>query len=383
MNFTITGSDPLIFRDGRPFGDPGHVHGGALRWPWPSTLSGLIRTRIGEQRAKNYFTVPDKQKNIEAVRRIHCTCLPLWRKAFDQAWQPVFPAPADAFCFQKKDQHTNDLNIIPYTYQPADETGGTDLNLAHWMLPVREVNTKPAKNTPDLWFKEAFFHWLEHGKSANRLCRADTLGLSWPRLELRIHTAISPDTGTADHGRLFSSQGIRLESGSMAEEPGYFAIGIQAADLEDNDHLEGSCHLGGERRVAQICQIQPFLPSCPDWLDNKQYLRLILASPGKFEGWVPDWLMPDETGKFKTHPQSGVEMRLRSAHLERWQALSGWDFDNKCPKALSKLVPAGSVYIIELKESNQSRLLAENLWGKSLNDDPDGFGLTFIGNISL
>ncbi|EIM64417.1 type III-B CRISPR module-associated Cmr3 family protein [Desulfobacter postgatei] len=383
MNFTITSSDPLIFRDGRPFGEQGHVHGGALRWPWPSTISGLIRTKIGEQRAKDYFTGPDRLKNIEMIRKVRNCCLPLWRNALGQDWQPLFPAPVDAFCFQEKNQNSNELNIIPFSYQAADETGGTDFNVSNWMIPIREVNSKPAKSKPDLWFKDVFLYWLKHGKLEKRLWQAENLGLSWPQLELRIHTAISAHTGTADHGRLFSSQGIRLESGGQAERPGYFAIGIQVNGIESNDHLKGSCHLGGERRVAQIEPIRTFLPPCPDWLNNKKYLRLILASPGKFGGWAPDWMLPDEKNEFKTHPGSGIKVRLRSAHVERWQAVSGWEFEKHGPKAFSKLVPAGSVYILELKESSNSQTLAEELWGHSLNDDPDGFGLTFIGNISL
>ncbi|HZQ09120.1 MAG TPA: type III-B CRISPR module-associated Cmr3 family protein, partial [Anaerolineae bacterium] len=40
--------DPLIFRDGRPFNPTPGARAISLPFPYPSTLAGAVRTRVGQ-----------------------------------------------------------------------------------------------------------------------------------------------------------------------------------------------------------------------------------------------------------------------------------------------------------------------------------------------
>lgn len=382
MNFILTSNDPLIFRDGRPFGDAGHVNGGSLRWPWPSTISGVIRCKVGESRDPDFFSEDKWSINIPEIKQLHVRTLPVWQKADGTEWQPVFPAPADALIMPGSDDGS--VRVLSFTYEDTDKHGGTDILWRNWLLPVSTETGKPARLCPDLWFGHQFYHWLEKGRLQEKTVAVKDLGLAWPSLEFRMHNGIDPDTGTVSNGRLFSSQGVRLESDAKNDQQaGTFAIGVQVDNLQSADDPVGPCHFGGERKVATVHKIQNIFPVCPDWFVKKRFLRLLLASPGKFGNWAPDWLLPDAEQKFRTVPGTNMKVRLRGAHIQRWAATSGWDFETRGPKATCKLVPAGSVYLLELEDETNSQELAATLWGKSLNNDADGFGLTYIGNINI
>lgn len=76
-------------------------------------------------------------------------------------------------------------------------------------------------------------------------------------------------------------------------------------------------------------------------------MRLYLASPADFDTWLPDWL--DSQTLCGTPPAcEGLKLQLVAARLERWQAVSGWDYQQRAPKRLRRLVPAGSVYYFRI-----------------------------------
>jgi len=382
MNFILSSTDPLVFRDGRPFGDAGHVNGGSLRWPWPSTISGVIRCKVGESRDPHFFSEEKLGINIPIIQQVHCRSLPVWQKSGSMTWQPLFPAPADAVVMPGSDDFH--VRVLPFSYESADANGGTDIPWQNWLLPISSEAGKPARGCPDLWFQEQFFHWLREGKLTQEAISAKMLGFTWPSLEFRMHNGIDSATGTVSNGRLFSSQGVRLESNENdVQHSGTFAIGVQTDHLQPADNPVGPCYFGGERKIAIIQESQNIFPECPEWFVNKKFLRIILATPGKFGNWAPDWLIPVKEQVFKTIPGSSIKVRMRGAHVQRWAAISGWDFESKGPKATCKLVPAGSVYLLELEDETNSQALAAALWGQSLNNDADGFGLTYIGNISI
>lgn len=52
--------------------------------------------------------------------------------------------------------------------------------------------------------------------------------------------------------------------------------------------------------------------------------------------------------------------------MNGWEGVSGWDFAKKQPKSMKKLVRPGAVYLIEIKDVNQSSDIAKYLWGCNL-----------------
>jgi CRISPR-associated protein Cmr3 len=48
MYLSITAHDPIIARDGRPFGIGQGIRMRSLDWPYPSVLAGSLRTMLGK-----------------------------------------------------------------------------------------------------------------------------------------------------------------------------------------------------------------------------------------------------------------------------------------------------------------------------------------------
>jgi len=393
MNIVIHSRETLVFRDGRPFGDPGHVNGGMLNWPWPSTVVGMLRSRIGLSRDKSIFQTKNgklvAQEKVEELNNITARrIIPVWQPdGAGNEWQYLFPAPADAQVHKASEK--NNYSISAFEYENPFDPGGVNLPWKNWKVPVTDSSGKPAVNSPDLWYKNQFFTWLKTGKIAGDIA-AKELGISLPTPEVRMHTAIDPETGVVKTGQLFSSQGITLTTAdSERSKAGRMGIGVELTQIEAQDDPTGPCYFGAERKTAFVESLAVPFPTCPDWFTNKKYLRFVLISPGDFGGWAPSWLLPskkENETRWCAVPDTDISIRLCSAIVPRWQPVSGWDYIKGGPKKTRKLVPAGAVYLVEIKDSSQSQELARQLWGRSMADgltDLNGCGAVCIGNINF
>ena len=393
----INSAEPLIFRDGRPFGDFGTVDGGVLRWPLPSTIAGMVRTRIGNSRAPDFFGQGDpamKRNNIDAILKIAMQwTLPVWRPRGGD-WRYLFPRPADALLLNHPERE-QEFTLHHFTLRPGGATFGHDLPWKNWLLPVTDHRLKPAADPPDLWHQEVFLHWLMLAPPHERYSSRE-LGFSWPTVEARMHSCIDPETGTVMDGQLFSSSGIRLEippaatpTGAEPAADGRFGIAVAISGQEESDDPCGVCLLGGERRTAFADPLPTPFPTCPTGFDGQRFLRLVLITPGDFGGWAPDWLRPlpdDDETPWRAMPGTDIMVRLVAAHVPRWQGVSGWDYERRGPKATRKLAPAGTVYVVEVAAPNRSQELAQLLWGRSIAQGlhhPDGYGVVCIGKTNL
>lgn len=398
MNVLVHSFENLVFRDGRPFGDAGTFQGGLLRWPMPSTLAGMVRSRVGLDRDPGFFSRENperRRENIREIRKIDIgPLLPVYRIPEEGRWRFLYPAPADAQITWPVGSAgaggADGLVVKQYRLEKSGEDAGCDLPWRNWLLPFSTSREKPPSDIPAFWKEEPFFKWLAEELPGEPI-PYDRLGVDWPAVEIRIHTSIDPETGTVRAGHLFASQGIRLaarernrHSGLSVVELGV-AIGLRGLGKDDNP--SGVCHLGGDRKTARVEILDADFPGPPAGLANQKFLRLILVTPGDFGGWAPEWLLPaggesaEETPWVEV-PGVGTEVRLRSAFVPRWQAVSGYDYELRAPKATRKLVPPGSVYLVELRSPGDSQALAEKLWLSCLGDGPspsDGYGYAVVG----
>jgi CRISPR type III-B/RAMP module-associated protein Cmr3 len=211
-----------------------------------------------------------------------------------------------------------------------------------------------------------------------------------------------------DEGRLYAESGIYLKSVSRDQEQpggmknrlaeyssgyqGDLALTFELDGLESGEALNPCLYLGGERRRVDIetPSALPF-PACPDFLDNQAFVKLVLITHGDFESWAPSFLVPDgrpEKADWVKEPVSGVTIRLRSAVVKGWDPVSGWDYASRKQKAFRKLVPPGSVYLVELQHPEESGALARALWGESLcpknsQAAKDGYGQILIAKNTI
>jgi CRISPR-associated protein Cmr3 len=383
----ITSEQPLVFRDGRPFGDIGMRGREAQKWPFPSTVAGAFRTAVGRVRSPDYFSADnaDKAANLERILQLRTgTMLPVC-EGEDGVWRFLAPRPADAFVVDAAGGNSEAcVDVQRFSLKLLEMGCGTDLPFSDWLYPLPASKEKPSRRAPLYWNWDVFEQWLglKPRESFLNISPHD-LGTNGPEIEERMHVGIEAETGAAKENALFASSGICLRT-RLHER-----LGMAVAFEGETEGLErvSAVYLGGERRTAQVSPLPILFPECPTLKENSQYLRLVLLTPGDFGGWCPKWLSA-ESGLHKPWMDFPTELRLVSAFVPPWLAISGWDFVARGPKATRKLVPAGAVYVVELQDPAKAQEVAQTLWLRSICEPDtqsawDGFGTVAVGRCEL
>lgn len=371
----ITPRDPLVARDGRPFGTGQGARMKSLDWFYPSVVVGSLRSLLGKRDANAF-----EASNIASLKKLRCRGpFPV----FDH--ELFFPAPRDLQVWLDDEGHRRYAKLRPL--KTSTETACCDLP-GNGLHPIAiGADAKPAKAVP----------WWSRTRIASWLCDAlveppddaDPVTGFWsgPEKDVRTHVAIETSTGVAEEGKLFQSVGLDL---AMRTPPyaNVLALHIDQSGVWAN-HLSGldALHpMGGERRLAHWSRTEGIDWGCPENLTARlagaKRVCMLLATPGYFRhGWRPDWI--DEQTLIGQLPGTVVRLKLVSACIGRWVAVSGWSLERKSfgPKPVKRLVPAGSVYFFKV-ESGTAQDLASR-WLQPVGDDPDmnndGYGLALWG----
>jgi CRISPR-associated protein Cmr3 len=391
----LTARDPIIARDGRPFGAGQGNRMRSLSWPLPSVVAGSLRTALVKVNPSLDFT---KETPVELLRVDVAGAFPCTGE------QLYLPAPNDCVW---------DGEAV-YAVKPMTlDDGGCDfpaVGLRPVMLSEEDskADFKP-KSVPAWWPVSKLTDWLlGHPVAFNEEFLYAAIQ------ETRDHVCLDPETGAAAESQIFSTAGLNVTHLSRFGVPGSRPIHERLAEITLSarvtiaekafEHVENlnSWHpLGGERRLVhwqRSDQIE--LWKCPDAirtaLESAEGIRMVLASPAIFDhGWRPSWLDADSlVGK---PLGDGPTLKLVGVCIPHWRAVSGWAYaphaedngrrrivphDRPGPKAIRRMVPAGGVYFFE-KVDGDARVLATNGWLKPVSDAPhdcrDGFGLAVWG----
>jgi CRISPR-associated protein Cmr3 len=291
--------------------------------------------------------------------------------------QFLMPAPKDAL-FIKSDRVDEAIryDLKPLTFSQAE----IDLQNLKICGPANQIKEKPHPKAPGYWYWEQYLEWLNKPKTSQ--VKLSDLGLPSLIQGSRTHVGINSSTQVAEEGALFQTSAlefdfIRRRSGDSYDLASTQRFGIFLAT--DADFSGGVNHLGGEHRIVCWSEVDNPLPfgSCPEELKkqikNDGHCRLLLLTAAYFEkGYLPTWL--DEFG-----------VTVEAVITERYQGVSGWDYDKNKPKPTRRLVPAGSVYFLKLPPEEQAQdKFIEDVWFQTVSDDPqlrlDGFGLAILGS---
>src|SRR5579859_377945 len=265
--------DPLIVRDGRPFGPTPGARAATLPFPFPSTTTGGVRTQAGLD-AGGRFIVSDD--NIARVKGIAVRG-PLLVEIddADQITQWLVPAPADALL-----THADDGSLLRQRLGPIDEPAAQTAWAAspvpadlHLLAPARHLDRKPAADPPRFWYWPELMHWLYEPPAEDSLVRIqpgeDNAGLwekvdgagarphrpighNGPSTEMRMHVSIQPATSTALEGALFQTRGLEFVGPARQR----LALAISSAGTV----ATGMAPLGGEGRLVQWSAGYPSQP---------------------------------------------------------------------------------------------------------------------------
>ena len=418
MYLSIAPHDPIIARDGRPFGIGQGIRMRSLDWPYPSVLAGSLRTMLGKMNGGfSGEAVDNLLKDLLDIRI--AGPLPL------KNMKLYLPIPKDILA----KENSNKLEAIPL--RPANLRNGEvcdfpNSRLLPAMIPERDDDKddddfKP-KKLPAFWSMKKMTEWLINpsgidfilcrdlkekdddrdngcdGKKKKECWDDDPDFLESPEIDERVHTGIDAKTGAAavEAGLFFMSAGLDL---STTESGGSIHL---AARIETDNTFEemigklNEIHpFGGERRLAHWSKADESVgwwcpPEIPSKLNelNSRKIRMVLATPAIFsKGWMPGWLDSETLEGIPPKLKDDQEFKLKliSACTDRWRPISGWSAEAKSrgPKAIRRMVPAGSVYFFEAESAEAASDLAESCWLESVCDEEqdrkDGFGLAIWG----
>lgn len=390
---TITPRDPLVARDGRPFGAGASERMRSLDWPYPSVLAGSLRTLVGKLAGGEFDRdTVEKLKELAVAGPLPVVDSELY-----------LPVPADVAVHP-------DGRVFAARPASLKDGEGTDLphgKLRPVLLPLgdEDEDFKP-EPIPRFFSRDRLAEWLSAPavpenftvateEEARRSDPGDTGFLPAPAKDERWHVRIDPETGTAAESELFMTTG--LDYHLPAATGGSSGVIRLAARIDDasifEDALKGLAHLhplGGERRLAHWERAGDAERwKCPDGVEQAlggaDKVRMALATPAIFAGgWLPGWLEDTPDGPAGVVPGASVRVCLVGASIERWQPVSGWSLETgrTGPKPVWRLVPAGGVYFFEVLEGDAAEL-AEKCWLRSVSDGEqhrrDGFGLAVWG----
>jgi len=381
---TITCRDPIVSRDGRPFGSFGPAQGNRMRsvgWPLPSVVAGSVRAALAKA-AHRDFT----DDTIRALLEVSVL-------GFFPTSDKMLYLPSPNDCVIHPDN--GPLRAVP---QPI-AAGGCD-----WPAPgLQPVNIPAAEaprdfkpeEAPAWWPVERYAQWLKDGSVS-----FDHTFLKVPETDDRTHVQLDPETGASEESLLFTTSALplaRLPRFGVDREATWtkrFADIELTARVEADDwagdtaaRLDRFHPLGGERRLAHWKATAGASWSCPpagkaalEEGTKKNGVRMVLATPAIFlEGWKPGWLKDKLTG---TPPCGGPRLELVGVCIQRWRAVSGWSLAQpRGAKPVKRMVPPGGVYFFKVVDGSASQLA--DCWLSPVSDDEqdrrDGFGLAAWG----
>ncbi len=402
--WTVEPRDTLIVRDARPVME-GAGPMRSLDFPWPSTLAGMVRTRVGLDADGTFTLTPDEARAIAVAGPL------LWSigKDDDES-EPLLPAPLDAMWFRlgegdapARSRQRVRLKPRPVgarvpaeasTDAPDDPMNDpmndvvTDLSASRPALEhlfLAEPRAEKPTAGPAFWRWDEAKAWLEAPSDLLEDPQG-TFGLPPLLRERRTHVAIDSGSHTAAEGQLFQTESLRFVT--QARER------LALAFLCDDPRLEakqGAVSLGGERRVSLLRGAEggaaPALSQIPEKLRahvrEHRTARVVLVTPALFAtGALPGSGADgaDGAGTF------GAGVTLTAAAVGRAEPVSGWDFAAGGPKPVRRAAPRGSVYWVRLDEGwtdEQVDAWLEATWLGCVSDDEqdrkDGFGLALVG----
>lgn len=385
-SWLIEPRDPVIFRDGRPFNASPGARAKSLSFPFPSTLAGAVRTLAGRDQ-NGYFD--SGQIGTLLTKEV---IGPLLVEPDDNGgvadW--FFPAPADALVLRQQPHSRTEGRVVPLTVLTTP--AGVTVNLKdglHLVGTVAPVNEKPHENAPGFWRRSYLESWLGNPVS-DRNVQLSAIGISGLTRESRMHVSIKMETQAAEEGALFQTAGLEFTTRPGEPEEDILPLGkatrLALALRTNADVPAGLGLLGGERRVVHWSTMDDAFPACPDavrkGIRRHRCCRLVLLTPGLFANGHLPALTPQRTG--------GVKATVAAAAVNRYQTVSGWDYDKRQPKPTRRLVPAGAVYFLKLESVDGGDLddtavdgFIDAVWMHNISDESqdcrDGFGLAVLG----
>lgn len=361
ISLLIESLDVLLFRDGKPFSAGMDHLAQSIFPPFPTTLTGFIRSKLFLESDLNWDRARQQFGNLggpDGYGSFRIRGLFLRKDGIDYV-----PVPMD-FVKGKNSGEYRFISPIQRSVVPDIAANFPDRDLLHlWVRTDEPVETPTGFiHLSDLFDRCLLGRRLE---AKSILSDADFIARE-PRTQISVDRA----SRTANDGGLFTVEFLR-----PLEEVGFHARfeGVQWPGRSGLDTL------GGERRPVRWTVLDRWTPPGTKPIEEKVQssgrFKLVLLAPAVFdEGWHPGQRF---NGYLK---EVSVEAKLVAAAVGRPVRIGGFDLHRGTPKPMRPAVPAGSVYFYEINSGDPARLVGS--WGMRCISDLDweaGMGLSAIG----
>ncbi len=382
----IEARDPLVVRDGRPKQGTGDA--GTLPFPLPGTVAGVVRTRAGSNE-NGAFVAHNRLDDLRKIAiRGPLLC--------SEDGSLYVPRPRDALFVA-----TDNGRVVRALRPLPNEAGRFDSALTTPPVGLdaqRAIDGKPPRDLPVWWTWTSLLRWLTAPADGDESQVAKLLdgGIAGLPREHRTHVKIG-EGFTAEDGMLFETVGLRMIApsevpgtrGKLRAKPLALSFGVEIpADVTGLALRRGVGPFAGERRLVRWSEGGPTWPdTLPDKLVESlsnpgpsARVRLLLLTPAIFKAGS----QPGTAIGQMCESRDAVKVSLVASIVPRPETISGWDFAQDKPKGTTRVVPAGSVYWLEVAGTVEARLAwARTVWMKNVSDEAkhrnDGYGLAVLG----
>lgn len=391
--------DPLIARDGRPASINRFA---STRFPFPSMLAGVARTRMG---CVNGTFALEGKENLKLLTEIpvHGPLLAELCRESGHISEWFAPAPHDASFSRREDGRIRLNRLAPGDLKNGQQMDSLpEVRLAAVRAAISLEDTKPVPDTPAFWPWSRFESWLHDPRDQEPVVPKD-FGIGDLPREDRTNLALEPGERVGMDGMVFSTSGLRFlqeQDGAGPLSPRRFALSVRTPGGTVAGRTlalrEETAPLGGERRLARWSPADCSWPALPsevrDEIVKTGQARLLLLTPAYFsKGALPGWNGQPWPGE----PEIKVTVHVKAACVGRPEIVSGWDLAAGQPKPTRRLARGGSVYFVKIegREEDIARW-CDSTWLSPVNDaEPasapgnpqrphpnlDGFGLAALG----
>jgi CRISPR-associated protein Cmr3 len=393
----VTFRDPVIIRDGRPFGKGNTMH--SRPWITPSAIAGSLRTMLGKKLNREF-----DEKTIELLKSIQI------QGPFIQCGENYYTiTPKDCVCEPCEDNTLKWYKVRPMKLEPGEGSNLPGFGLLGGSISEFASHNFKSEKIPAFWSWNMMLAWLKTVDIPNEVSDLKSREemkesgnfLPLPAQDTRIHIKIDLNNGNTEESFLFQTTGLDISHmgfiNNKQNSTSLIYKILVPSELGCPENFHEIHPFGGERRLTRWnMKLGTNTPVnypknilSPIFMNSQNRIKMILITPAIFsKGWYPSWLNSTPEGYIGTfpyiHESHTIKLKLVSATIERWQPISGWNYDkrNFGSKPMRKMVPAGSVYFFEIIEG-KAEDIAKNFWCKACSDEKqdriDGFGQVLWG----
>lgn len=345
--FALEPMDVTLFRDGRPFTPGESSFARSLFPPNPSTVAGAMRTFIGRELMGGRFS---GLGSAEYSPILFDGPYPFSRN--EDRIIPLYPWPVDLVSMGKVDDmepilfERRSMMTYPDYFVRSESRFPFGLVLRERYDYQQEIPelTRYRDVHGRFWIDSKGLRlWLEGFPFYRAFDREMTMVLDEPRPGIRMNTR----TLTVDpEGNAF----FFVQMNRHRDETG-FLVGLERGQTSQEIwekiqrfHESGEMkllHLGGERRLARILPVNSREPEIGGVSEIGGKVRLYLLTPALIS--LNERAMRMNTADIE------VEATLLAFAIAGSPGFyTGWDYQEDSPKAHRRLVPAGSVLVLQI-----------------------------------